>query len=702
MKIGRHIEFFKTRNKNLSLDSKIELGDSVMKIDLCRRQLRRLTRLFGIVLTTLWAVMGCTDESMEPIELATKIEASALVTASDGCGGVYKEAVAFIPFSVAAPNCAQTFEVKGQKLRSDFLFGSSASGRLRNFCHVELIEGSEWPALEDILNAEVFQGVTRIGPDFLGVIAQGDLVDAYWSTQRAKFREAIGAVDVSSLPPPGAQPVIALVDGAPSDTGVGWSQSYPFSPDHALTLTRIAEEYLCEDGNPHGHCFGRVISSQALKNDHKLNPGRSHGSLGDLARAIYAPSTTHPGGILNISLAWSHPCMGGDKGSIDAGERVAAAAVYEALRYARCQGTAIFAAAGNELGTPGSLYESGLLFPAAWNRYWSPNSRDCLTDFGIDPKILNEEVSLVTSVGAVNLDSEPLALSRSGGEPPLVAPAEGATAGVSLKKNEQPTLVLAGSSVAALVASAQTALLSSVLNQLPIDIEGNLYSISVPLGRFSSSDPAIEVRRLELLEALSLSSVSAAPAEDVVFESPPPEFESLPSLVEPVLYTCSGLSVWADATIDDPCFKLGIPSMDEVPVTHPQPEPVGCPSCRVKFSILASVKGKETASISTARSSLKVARSLASKTTSTMVPTLNLELEPSAPAGVSPQLIYLELNEVGTRHLIRLPNVKTSRFPQLLRIELPTSMSTIVPVSSRVILWDPLRNATSASEVVMW
>ncbi|MEL7370698.1 MAG: S8 family serine peptidase [Myxococcota bacterium] len=397
---------------------------------------------------------------------------TAWAASPDGCGSEFVEAVVFLRLS-AHPVCPPAINVHGVPLKTDYLFGAESLGRLRHFCRVSLENPSDaWPLLSDVL-AQIPNGES-IGPNFAALSGQGQLEDAVSAERRVAFHHRAGTANLSILPPPAKIPTIAMIDSAPTSDHPTWTQSYPHPADHGLTLARIAEELICVDGDPNnaynGQCWGQVRPHQALRFGSSFKPGRTHGSLGDLAAAIHDAALAAPEGIINISIAWSNPCMGGERGDITASETPAAAAVHEALQYARCQDMAIFAAAGNELGTIGSRYEAGMMYPAQWaESFDAPSPTQCSHEFSVSGAHAGS-LRLVTAVGGVH-DAMPLALARPDGEPRLVA--EGHN-GVALLKPSDPlqtTLLLSGTSVSTMVVSAATAIAAAATAMPPIQLE---------------------------------------------------------------------------------------------------------------------------------------------------------------------------------------------------------------------------------------
>ncbi|MEL7370699.1 MAG: hypothetical protein AAFN74_17400 [Myxococcota bacterium] len=196
--------------------------------------------------------------------------------------------------------------------------------------------------------------------------------------------------------------------------------------------------------------------------------------------------------------------------------------------------------------------------------------------------------------------------------------------------------------------------------------------MSAPLGRGSPVYPTGTVHRLSVIDIIKGLGLPDAPLE---LELPRPSsvaVQKLSSTKPQTAYLCPvGAQVYAPfgESLADVCKITGQISLDEMPLTGPQPAPVGCPACDIRILSATEVQ---------------------------------LRLDPSAPAG-SPQVSMLEIENHTTSRIsrIRLPDIgpTSSGLPSHIRVQLPSTVVATDPSTMRVILWDDLSNRTSASEL---
>lgn len=337
----------------------------------------------------------------------------------------------------------------------------------------------------------------------------------------------------------------------------------------------------------------------------KPGPGGSGpvGTFSDLARAVYCAVESSPicpnapslprATILNLSLGWINPAMGGDQGGDifeNASEKPGAAAIYEVLKFARCRDAAIFAAAGNEVGPVGL----GFIYPSEWSADRPPNldwQVVCLSDFDVPaPRALRTGVRLplVSVVGAVGRSGRPLAISRESGIPELVAYGLTAVAPIAPRAPPLPshgagarTAVLSGTSVSAAVASAAGGLLlRSGCASTSQDAERLIREYAPPAPLTTPSGRVVRQVKLEpLLDRLkqighcaplgSPSAVRTWAAHDPCPTPGSPNCAGQPSMATAVGHPECGPSAspaWAHA-----CRTLQTPSVQMLPSLHPQP-----------------------------------------------------------------------------------------------------------------------------------
>jgi len=139
--------------------------------------------------------------------------------------------------------------------------------------------------------------------------------------------------------------------------------------------------------------------------------------------------------------------------------------VYVALLYATCSGALVIAAAGNN---PGYRNLSGPMSPASWQRFPTPDRETCAR-LGLLREADDRASPLVYAVAGVDGNDWPIAVTRVGSRPPLVAPAsmfvgypdslrDGYGAPMCTSSPCDPSFPVTGTSVAATVASSAAAL----------------------------------------------------------------------------------------------------------------------------------------------------------------------------------------------------------------------------------------------------
>lgn len=175
-------------------------------------------------------------------------------------------------------------------------------------------------------------------------------------------------------------------------------------------------------------------------------PDENAGAFGtpwDLAKAVVdevvaRKETGDDHLVLNLSIGWEALWGEADTPSE---LRPSLAAVFQALKYARCEGALIFAAVGNRSGGPEALTAAGPLLPAAWER-WTVDDCDC-------------SGPLLFAVGGIGADDRYLPNRRFGSLPSLVALGEHA---FERDANGRPRRSMTGTSVStAFVSAAATA-----------------------------------------------------------------------------------------------------------------------------------------------------------------------------------------------------------------------------------------------------
>ena len=491
-------------------------------------------------------------------------------------------------------------DIDGQ-FRVSPLFATSAAApfpstsRLSAYCQLERVDPSvDWPSVEAVTNvvAPAFSDPV-IDADPIGLVqttAQyGGLVDSTWTYHYPRFMTAVGAVDVSSVPRrEGPLPRIVLIDSAPTSDVPEWlsvAGSDAFQ-DHGYALARLMEELLCVDvqGENNDGCLAEIVSVRAMQ---PVGEGELRGALGGLAEAIVQAvedAGTRPL-IINLSLGWVNPMMGGDRGDIVRfrPEVPAAAAVHEALQYARCRGAAIFTAAGNRVGAFDGRYEEGPIRPSHWSQDQFVDATVCLDEFGLSNPLMGT-VPLVTAIGAVGDGAQRLGVYRNDSEPNLVA--NGMAVVVPTQPNSgRPTALLSGSSASVAVASALlAALYSGMPDGTPQSIESSLRQWAPAIaGRTAIDGSAVHLLHMHEVLETAIGPNVVAPRSFVVpgWPAPPANRQSLGSMTSTCTIDGVPILVQGAAAVDSVCDGLDWESIDERPSTHPQPLPGGggCPGC---------------------------------------------------------------------------------------------------------------------------
>ena len=181
----------------------------------------------------------------------------------------------------------------------------------------------------------------------------------------------------------------------------------------------VIERVACPDG---GTCAAYIDNLPAMRMVRtpagiRRDPDGGHwGFLGDIAWGIGLAAARKPPGrrqILNLSVGWNSEL--GDLSS----SRPHVRAVHDALRFARCRGALLIAAAGNTRGH--RRPPEGPLVPGAWQTLPAPTEQECLDDFGVVTEAPLQG-PLVYAVSAVDAYDRFLSITPPGARAPLAAP----------------------------------------------------------------------------------------------------------------------------------------------------------------------------------------------------------------------------------------------------------------------------------------
>ncbi|MFZ5892795.1 MAG: S8/S53 family peptidase [Myxococcota bacterium] len=297
-----------------------------------------------------------------------------------------------------------------------------------------------------------------------------------------------------------------LVEQSRAQLGtVSWLPGVLPHPVRVAVIDTAANLWSDPDNNPHGKAVGLLAYDTACKDspncavnvenylalplyrDTEASPavvrrdvlhGGAFGSHGDLARAILdavdaMDSTPNARTILNLSVAYDSAAL------IDALKPKPADysnwVVLDALRYARCRGALIVAAAGNGPVPAQPDQLPGL--PARWTQTRALSVNQCRARYGIaQPQASNQPAPLLYAVSALDFGAKPLLTTRGAGQSVLAA------VGLSAVR-QQPdgvfTRTLSGSSMAtASVSGIAAALWSHAPSLTPDEVIRTLYTAS--------------------------------------------------------------------------------------------------------------------------------------------------------------------------------------------------------------------------------
>jgi len=309
--------------------------------------------------------------------------------------------------------------------------------------------------------------------------------------------------------------------------------------------------------------------------------------------------------IINLSLAWEPEA----DGMYPDAARVA---LQHLLERAACQGVLTVAAAGNGR-------RSGAMLPAAWERVAAPDAAACLA-LGFKPRApfaagKTGYRPLIHAVGATDAPDRPLATSRAGSLPRLVAYGMDVDSGLRLPGSETPP-TYTGTSMATAIASGAAAAVWAWLPALdPHDVMAMVYDSAVDLpGRLgppmdgrgtevclgSIGCAQLPIHRVSVCGAVAaaITVAAAGTAGTLGPKLPAPACATVPahSAIDapPVAIAAPGArfgfgglpapgatasSRSCSAAACKPQLVPSLPALE--PWTRPQPERPPCPTCRL-------------------------------------------------------------------------------------------------------------------------
>ncbi len=512
------------------------------------------------------------------------------------------------------------------------LFPGTSSQLLEDFCLYTFLAASPVTIAELApLQALVPGSLLEFQPDLMVVTPAGNTFAALQPYLENEFLGQAGNWRQTPESNPPYQTRLAVIDTAP--TGLGQPQLMPSNSPHGKSLLEMAHRLLCLGEEK---CATQLSARLALPYTtyHETNPhlnelntvlGGFVGTISGLARAIdleVEDWLIHQDSgrlVLNLSVAWD-PRFGGDEDNLS-DMPLPARAVYRALERASCAGVLTVAAAGNT--TRGPYPTTGPMFPAAWEQRPAADRFACQVEHQVpmassgsddDSKdatamALATYAPLVHAVAGVERTGDQLGNAREGSTSRLAA--YGDHASVTSPFNQDPTPLLTGSSVAAVVVSAAAAKVWSYLPDLSAEqVMHHVYSGGHPLGRDAefclleapgvcaetASQPP--VRWASVCTSLD-SACSAVPGICPSFrcqglpypaQNPPLLTNNLVATVDANgieegyigLTACGTQDVFYDPLAgqsQDPCPSLQYHGYMATPWVTPQPGSAPCPTC---------------------------------------------------------------------------------------------------------------------------
>ena len=380
-------------------------------------------------------------------------------------------------------------------------------------------------------------------------------------------------------------------------------------PDvHGFQMALLAQEATCDSD---GDCVVDVRSQVAMgyhvsgSSFIRDSDGGTIGSLADLAVGIqrqvldWQEDGEDPGPlVLNLSLGW-HPEF------VDTTMDPPVAAVYDALRYASCQGALVVAAVGNQDTPDAEANGSGPLYPAAWESVSAPDADTCSSLFdgwwtGEDPLGSETYTPLIYGVGAVDIDLGTLPTQR----PSSVPPHNAAGSHLSGEADSDQTFPITGTSAASIVVASAAAVMRS---HAPTQ---NAHTIMRILRNAASEtlqttadhcyddcstscQPAVIIRVCEsltfaaskgLISPLSYANETCPDQPDPLSPTAADESTSSVDMVElsaTFESTCSdGSTIIYDTLNSTPiCPSVDLYGATSLPITLPMPHGTECPWC---------------------------------------------------------------------------------------------------------------------------
>jgi hypothetical protein len=318
---------------------------------------------------------------------------------------------------------------------------------------------------------------------------------------------------------------------------IEWKSNAPPDPVRIAVVDTAAGSWQDPDNNPHGRAVGALALDTACPDAASCNTsvenflglplyrdrtpnggavirrdiqhGGAFGAPGHVARAILDAVNAAPDQrtILNLSLAYESDEL--PASLLPKRTDLANRAVLEALRYARCHGALILAAAGNGPVPAEPGQAPGL--PARWTALPGLSEKQCRERFGIAHQA-SADVPLLYAVSGHDFNARPLLTTREAGQSVFAALG---FAAVREEPNGGYTRILTGTSVATAAVSGIAALLWGHAGDMSPDrVMRELYAgskITTISPDFNPFEPALAAPSFDTVRRITRCSI-ASPA----------------------------------------------------------------------------------------------------------------------------------------------------------------------------------------------
>lgn len=291
-----------------------------------------------------------------------------------------------------------------------------------------------------------------------------------------------GMARPTTLPPNAATTVVAVVDTSPTDWVYGQPGGGQY--EHGRSVAAAARRLSCYNGNCNLDIFPVLGLPRTEPTVVDTVNGGAFGFQSELAEGILEAVNLwqeHRAGarlVINLSVGWEGRFNLVPNSTI---RRPSVRMVYDALRYARCHGALIIAAAGNKGND--AAHDDGAIFPAAFASELAPDEDECgeiNAPYEDDVRAVPTD-PLVVPVSGLTRHDELLHNARNHTRTPLQAP--GSNVAVWDVQNNQMRPALTGSSMSSAAVSAAAATLWAYRPQTPPHVVINqLYLSGVDLG----------------------------------------------------------------------------------------------------------------------------------------------------------------------------------------------------------------------------